>query len=107
MPGKEQCPYRGHDQGPAYHDVSAACNDAGGRINRDTVYDMVKEAMYRLMPGWFTKMDEIMDPDEPFHSIRVITEDAIRNPSKSIDDLVHEHFRDDWFAYHSDGDEDW
>ncbi len=107
MPGENKCPYRSNNQCPAYHSINAACNDAGGRISRDVIYDAVKDAMYRLMPGWFTRMDELMDEYEPFRSLDAVTDEAMRHPEKSLDDIIHEHFRDDWFAYHDDGDEDW
>lgn len=70
-------------------------------------YDTVNQAMQKLMPGWFTKMDETMDADEPFTSIHAIQNIASRNPDQNLDDIIHEYFKEDWFDYHEDGDEDW
>lgn len=68
-------------------------------------YDAVRERMEVLMPGWFDKQDELMLPDDLFH-IRLVAE-MVAKTGKSIDDAIHEYFKDDWFAYHDDFDENW
>lgn len=69
--------------------------------------EAVESAMLRLMPGWFTMLDETMDPDGAGPHIDAIRNIAARNPEKALDDIIHAYFRDDWFRYHPDGDEDW
>ena len=80
------------------------CRPAG---NGGPGYDAVRGAMYRLMPGWFAMHDELMSPNEPGSSICCVMSEAARNPGKPLDDVIREYFRDGWFRYHADGDEDW
>lgn len=73
---------------------------------RAATYDRVHDRMYDLMPGWFSKMADLMDPSEPELSIQCITDMMCKNPSLNLDDVIHDYFPD-WFAYHADGDDDW
>lgn len=84
-----------------------ACPDRTGPDNRKPDYDTVREAMLRLMPGWFTKLDETMDPDGPEPYIADVRRIAAQTPEKPLDDIIHEYFQEDWFQWHADGDEDW
>lgn len=84
-----RCPYR-----PASRPAAPSLDD-------------VERAMRRLMPGWFTKQDELMSAEEPGSSIIAIREICARHPEKSLDDAIHEYFADDWFCFFPDGCEDW
>lgn len=70
------------------------------------LYDAVEKRMMELMPGWFTKLDEIMDPygAEP-DIINIAT--IVAKTNRPIDDVIHEEMYEDWFQYHDDYDEDW
>lgn len=84
-----------------------ACPYRTGPDTRKPDYDTVREAMLRLMPGWFTKLDETMDPDGPEPYIADVRRIAAQTPEKPLDDIIHEYFQEDWFQWHADGDEDW
>lgn len=84
-----ECPYRIK---PAY--TAEMC---------ERVYDRMLE----LMPGWFEKMAELMDPYEPNQSVRLIASIAIKNPGKPLDDIIHEEMEESWFWCHEDYDKDW
>lgn len=70
------------------------------------MWDKVHDRMMELMPGWFTMMDELMDPQEPFLSIESITSYMCNHLNANLDDVIHDNFKD-WFENHPDGDKDW
>lgn len=39
------------------------CPYRTGVDRRQPSYDTVRDAMLRLMPGWFTMLDDLMDPE--------------------------------------------
>lgn len=69
-------------------------------------YDKVYERMLDLMPGWFIKLDDLMDEYGPFPYISEIST-IVTQTGKPIDDVIHERMYEEWFEYHEDYDDDW
>lgn len=93
-----------------YHDQNTAINRCPCRpahVSHRFSDKQVEDAMYRLMPGWFTMLDDLMDPYGPDPHISHIQAVADKNPNEPLDDIIHEEFHETWFQYHADGDDDW
>lgn len=83
------------------------CPYRTGVDRRQPSYNAVRDAMLRLMPGWFTMLDDLMDPEGPEPYIADVRRIAVQSPGKPLDDVIHEYFHDSWFQYHTDSDSDW
>lgn len=67
-------------------------------------YEKVYKRMLELMPGWFTMLDEVMDPHGPEPDIRRIAT-IITETGRDMDKVIHEEMEEDWFQYHGDYEE--
>lgn len=82
------------------------CPFRAGLPYTDDTYDRVYNRMSELMPGWFTKLDEIMDPYGPSPYVMDIAA-IVEKTGRPVDDVIHEEMYEEWFQYHEDYDEDW